>query len=974
MLKAVAFRVSLLTGLVILFAGAFVVPSADSIDLNQGLVGYWNFDECSGSIAHDNSGYGNNGTIYEATWATGGISGCALHFDGSNDYVDCGNDASLQITGNMTVVAWIKIGQQGRLNPIAIKGTDASPAGNGWYLWVREDNNRVAIQDNGPGAHDFRVGTTVIQPGVWYHVVGIFYADGSSRNKIYLNAVEEAISDQSGEALTIREDSGTPALIGYYGFPTVPPPGYFNGIIDEVRIYDRALSEAEIESLYNAAHLMDWTILVYMNGDNSLESAAIGDINEMEMVGSSDSVNIIVQVDRIPGGDATNGDWTDTRRYYIVNDADPNVINSIRLDTPPLGELNMGNPQTLADFVNWGIDNYSPANHYAVVVWDHGSGWYKKPLGGGLYQDDILLKGMSFDDTDGDNIGVSDGDWESAISQIKNHLGTKVDLVGFDACLMQMWEVMDITDEYADYMVGSEESENWDGWNYTQFLSALTANPTMSPEQLGQEIVDAAVDVDNEETESCVDLAQVSALTTTVDDFASELLTAIEDTANDTIVRNIRSQLHTLQHEFAYPQHIDLYDFASYVNNDIRLPAILRGAANAVMTVIDSAVTWNRTQPAYNWAKGIAVYYPSDPAFYDNRYNDLPIASNTLWDDFIGFRPGVDLAVDMWGAPRARPGFSKTYSVRYINRRSDNADNVVLTITLPPEVQYSACDPPDCNVNGQNISWNLGTVAGHTPSWVSVDFYIPQDTPVGTILTGKVQITTTSPDGNDRNNEAQENEMVVASMDPNDKEAQPWGSGLAHYILPDQSIRYTIFFENDTGATAEAIYIDIVDTLDTNLDWSTLEIGPMSHPDTCQASFNPVTGVLTWYCDSIMLPPNHNPPEGEGFVGFSIKPDVGLPFGTQIKNQAYIKFDFNPWIAAPDSGPVIRTIGFRGDANADGKINSADVSYLINYLFVGGPAPKPLEAGDANCDGSINSADVAYLINYLFVGGPTPGC
>jgi len=75
--------------------------------------------------------------------------------------------------------------------------------------------------------------------------------------------------------------------------------------------------------------------------------------------------------------------------------------------------------------------------------------------------------------------------------------------------------------------------------------------------------------------------------------------------------------------------------------------------------------------------------------------------------------------------------------------------------------------------------------------------------------------------------------------------------------------------------------------------------------------------------------------------------------------------------------PVRDTIYVRlipGDANGDGVINSADISYLINYLFVSGPAPHPLEAGDANCDGNINSADVACLINYLFVNGPPPGC
>lgn len=75
------------------------------------------------------------------------------------------------------------------------------------------------------------------------------------------------------------------------------------------------------------------------------------------------------------------------------------------------------------------------------------------------------------------------------------------------------------------------------------------------------------------------------------------------------------------------------------------------------------------------------------------------------------------------------------------------------------------------------------------------------------------------------------------------------------------------------------------------------------------------------------------------------------------------------------SGAFAVKICKAGDANGDGLINSADVSYLINYLFISGPQPVPLEAGDANGDGMVNSADVAYLINYLFVGGPPPlGC
>jgi len=64
----------------------------------------------------------------------------------------------------------------------------------------------------------------------------------------------------------------------------------------------------------------------------------------------------------------------------------------------------------------------------------------------------------------------------------------------------------------------------------------------------------------------------------------------------------------------------------------------------------------------------------------------------------------------------------------------------------------------------------------------------------------------------------------------------------------------------------------------------------------------------------------------------------------------------------------------RGDVNKDGVIDMADVVYLINYLFIDGPAPEPLEAGNANCDGVVDIADVVYLINYLFIGGPSPDC
>lgn len=64
----------------------------------------------------------------------------------------------------------------------------------------------------------------------------------------------------------------------------------------------------------------------------------------------------------------------------------------------------------------------------------------------------------------------------------------------------------------------------------------------------------------------------------------------------------------------------------------------------------------------------------------------------------------------------------------------------------------------------------------------------------------------------------------------------------------------------------------------------------------------------------------------------------------------------------------------RGDANGDGMINMADAVYLVNWLFIGGPAPNPLWVGDANCSGGVDLADAVYIVNWLFIGGPPPGC
>ena len=84
----------------------------------------------------------------------------------------------------------------------------------------------------------------------------------------------------------------------------------------------------------------DWTFMVYIDADCNLEQAGIDDINEMEMEGSDSNINVIVQIDRIPGFDDSEGDWTGAKRYHIIKDYDSDRIGSTAIQD--LGEVNMG--------------------------------------------------------------------------------------------------------------------------------------------------------------------------------------------------------------------------------------------------------------------------------------------------------------------------------------------------------------------------------------------------------------------------------------------------------------------------------------------------------------------------------------------------------------------------------------------------------------------------------------------------------
>ncbi|MHC4629202.1 MAG: LamG domain-containing protein [Planctomycetota bacterium] len=209
-------------------------------DLTTGLVGYWNFDEGSGATANDLSGNNNDGTITGATWTSSGMYGGALNFDGTNDYVMVPDDDSLDLSGGMTIAAWINSGSTSGPRVIAAKWDDN--IGQHSYIFKDHDsgsNLRIELW----GLADI-AGTAGIVTGSWIHVAATF---DSSTVKLYYNGVEDASAVRVGSipASTSALRIGAVATGG-----TVTQN--FMGLMDEVYIYDRALSVDEINTLKSA--------------------------------------------------------------------------------------------------------------------------------------------------------------------------------------------------------------------------------------------------------------------------------------------------------------------------------------------------------------------------------------------------------------------------------------------------------------------------------------------------------------------------------------------------------------------------------------------------------------------------------------------------------------------------------------------------------------------------------------------------
>jgi hypothetical protein len=350
----------------------------------------------------------------------------------------------------------------------------------------------------------------------------------------------------------------------------------------------------------------EWTVGVYMCADNGMNDQADIDIAEMEQVGSTDQVNVVVQVDRA-ARDSRPGCYR-----YLIKKGGADTLAA-------LGEVDMADPATLAGFAGFLRSRY-PATNYALVAWDHGNGWYAGYRASAIF----------IDDSHGHEMGVACGELAQAMTGVRQALGKRVRILAFDACLMGMVEVAAEVRDDCDYMLASEATVPIDGLPYDKFLGRLTSRPTRTPAELLPGICSDYVE------EYPGQQVELSALEMSMLDPALKVMAA---TLRDSIdaagpeVRVARAEVQTMP---GNSFHMDLIHFLDLVPG---------GASDSLLASLRSAVVANARSLGLENASGLAIWFPDNYFALKASvvsYMTLGFAQESGWPQFLNRYFGSD--------------------------------------------------------------------------------------------------------------------------------------------------------------------------------------------------------------------------------------------------------------------------------------------------------------------------------------------
>lgn len=351
----------------------------------------------------------------------------------------------------------------------------------------------------------------------------------------------------------------------------------------------------------------EWAVYWYLCGSD-LESnygAATNDLAEMMEVQLPENVKIIIQTG---GASAWQNDVvSSTALQRFVYDQDGMKL------VEELPSENMGDAQTLKDFLTFAKENY-PAKHTAVTLWNHGGG---------------SVSGAAFDELYGmDSLSLAE--MYQSFTEVfgENPQDQPVDIIGFDTCLMATVDVAYTFSDIGKYLVASQEVEPGNGWYYSGWMGAIAKNPAIEPLSLAKVICDSYVEgckevgTESNITLSVTDLSKVGNLIAAYDDFGKEALaSAAENSAFFAHFSKIANGVENYggnTREQGYTNMADLGNLAE------KSSALLPDSSPAVLNALTDCVAYKVNGKYRPESAGLSCYYSYNGDVEDfNAYADI---------------------------------------------------------------------------------------------------------------------------------------------------------------------------------------------------------------------------------------------------------------------------------------------------------------------------------------------------------------
>ncbi|GHU96924.1 hypothetical protein FACS189483_01370 [Spirochaetia bacterium] len=352
-----------------------------------------------------------------------------------------------------------------------------------------------------------------------------------------------------------------------------------------------------------------WTFIVYMAADNNLEAAAIADFNELESVDyTGQPVSVLVLLDRGPGYDATNGNWTDTRLYEVKTDPNGNnaTIISKRLSSTELGlsaasdtELDMALPSVLSQLIGYTQRVYT-AENYGLIIWGHGTGWKSGGSGGGTMPEPV--KAIAIDDTSSDFMDLP------SFGSVITNKGLKV--IGFDTCFGALLEVAyQIKDSGAEYLLASEGLIPSNGWDYGSLFTSFFTAGSLTPDSFCAAAINQYSTQYNSTVGSTISqiyLPGVANFFAQFESFSHSLADAIiSQSVRNQVLNEILTGTTIDRYNDAPPSdlYIDIFSFSSRIHS--LMPSI---SVTALHNALNTAVPVSWSQKDNTARKNIGIY------------------------------------------------------------------------------------------------------------------------------------------------------------------------------------------------------------------------------------------------------------------------------------------------------------------------------------------------------------------------------